>query len=69
MNCVKEKLDKCLEIIKSKVDFKPEVALILGSGLGEYAEQVTIEQTISYNEIEGFPARQSFRAAFRLHSA
>lgn len=55
MNCVKEKMDKCLEIIKSKVDFKPEVALILGSGLGDYAEQVTIEQTISYNEIEGFP--------------
>ena len=55
MNCVKEKLDKCLEIIKSKVDFKPEVALILGSGLGDYAEQVTIKQTISYNEIEGFP--------------
>lgn len=55
MNCVKEKLDKCLTIIKSKVDFKPEVALILGSGLGDYAEQVKIEQTIDYNEIEGFP--------------
>ena len=55
MNNVKEKLDKCLTSLKSKIDFKPEVAIILGSGLGDYAEQVKIEQTIEYTEIEGFP--------------
>ena len=55
MNNIKEKLDKCLDSLKSKVDFKPEVAIILGSGLGDYAEQVKIEQTIDYTEIEGFP--------------
>ena len=55
MNNVKEKLDKCLTSLKSKIDFKPEVAIILGSGLVVYAEQVKIEQTIEYTEIEGFP--------------
>ena len=55
MSDIKEKLDKCLESLKEKVDFKPEVAIILGSGLGDYAEQVEIVQTVDYTDIEGFP--------------
>ena len=38
MNQVYEKLIKCTEIVKAKANFEPEVALILGSGLGEYAK-------------------------------
>lgn len=55
MNEVYEKLLKCYESVKAKVDFKPEVALILGSGLGDYAETIQVETTLDYNEIEGFP--------------
>lgn len=55
MNDIKAKLDKCLESLRAKVDFKPEVAIILGSGLGDYAEQVEIVQTVDYTDIEGFP--------------
>lgn len=55
MNNVKEKLEKCYESLRAKVDFKPEVAIILGSGLGDYADEIQIEQTIEYTEIEGFP--------------
>lgn len=50
-----EKLMSCLESIRAKVDFKPEVALILGSGLGDYANEIKIVDTISYNDIKGFP--------------
>ena len=50
-----EKLMSCLESIRAKVDFKPEVALILGSGLGDYANDIQIVDTISYNDIKGFP--------------
>lgn len=50
-----EKLMSCLESIKEKVDFEPEVALILGSGLGDYADGIEIVDTISYNDIKGFP--------------
>ena len=32
-----------------------EVALILGSGLGNFADGIQIEQTIDYTDIEGFP--------------
>ena len=55
MNEVYEKLMKCKESIEKKIDFKPEVALILGSGLGDYADELEIEQSIDYTEIEGFP--------------
>lgn len=55
MNEVYEKLIKCKESILKKIDFKPEVALILGSGLGDYADDLEIEQSIEYSEIEGFP--------------
>lgn len=49
------KLEKCLKSIREKTDFNPEKAVILGSGLGEYAEKIKIEQIVKYNEIEGFP--------------
>ena len=50
-----EKLMTCLESVRKKIDFKPEVALILGSGLGDFADGIQIEQTIDYTDIEGFP--------------
>lgn len=50
-----EKLDLCYECFKKKVDFKPEIALILGSGLGALADEIDVKATLNYSEIEGFP--------------
>ena len=50
-----KKLMTCLESVQKKIDFKPEVALILGSGLGDFADGIKIEQMIDYTDIEGFP--------------
>ena len=50
-----QKLLRGLESIRSKTDFEPEVAVVLGSGLGEFADQIKIEATVDYSEIEGFP--------------
>ncbi len=50
-----DKLMKCYKSVKKKVKFKPEVALILGSGLGDYVKQVQVEATVAYSDIEGFP--------------
>ena len=55
MNQVYEKLLKCYECYKAKIDFEPKVALVLGSGLGNYAESVDIRATLDYHDIEGFP--------------
>ena len=49
------KLVKCLDSVRKKTDFKPEIALILGSGLGDFADEIQIVETIEYTEIEGFP--------------
>ena len=50
-----EKLTKCYECVKSKIDFEPKVALVLGSGLGDYANSIDVKYTLSYKDIEGFP--------------
>ena len=56
MNEVYKKLLTCVESVREKIDFQPETALILGSGLGDYADGISIMQTIDYKEIEGFPS-------------
>ena len=55
MNPVYEKLCKCVESIRKQTDFKPEIGIILGSGLGDFAEHIQIEATVPYTSIEGFP--------------
>lgn len=49
------KLKTCLASVREKVDFRPEIALILGSGLGGYADEIKITDSIAYTEIDGFP--------------
>ena len=62
MNFIEEKLQKALASVNAKLaeqgqaDFVPEVAGILGSGLGDFADEcVKVVATVSYNDIEGFP--------------
>ena len=50
-----EIMDKCYNIIRSKTDFVPAVAIVLGSGLGKHATDIDIVETINYSDIEGFP--------------
>lgn len=55
MNEVYEKLKKCYDRVREKTDFVPKAAIVLGSGLGDYAESIRVEYELSYSEIEGFP--------------
>ncbi|MCH5250195.1 MAG: purine-nucleoside phosphorylase [Lachnospiraceae bacterium] len=55
MNEVYEKLLKCYDCYKKKIDFKPDVAVVLGSGLGNFAKTVEVVSELPYSEIEGFP--------------
>ncbi len=50
-----EKLQNCLACVRKKTDFVPDVALILGSGLGALADELDTVATVDYHEIEGFP--------------
>ena len=55
MNDVYEKLLTCVKSIREKTDFEPQVGIILGSGLGDYADGIDITCAVPYSEIEGFP--------------
>ena len=55
MNEVYEKLQKCYESVREKIDFKPKVALVLGSGLGDFAKRIRVEAELDYHAIDGFP--------------
>ncbi|HHV99266.1 MAG TPA: purine-nucleoside phosphorylase [Clostridiaceae bacterium] len=53
-----DKLDRIKEAasyIKSKLNNKPQVAIILGSGLGPFADQIENAVVIDYKDIPGFP--------------
>ena len=54
-NPVYEKLLKCVASVREKTDFVPKVALVLGSGLGNYGDTLKVEAIVDYKEIEGFP--------------
>ena len=55
MNDIYSKLLKCLESVRAKTDFVPKVAIVLGSGLGDYANDIRVVCEIDYHDIEGFP--------------
>lgn len=52
---MEEKLRRALDFIREKTQLVPQVALVLGSGLGEYGKQISLETEIPYGEIPGFP--------------
>lgn len=52
---VEEKLYKCLESVRKRVEFVPQIGLILGSGLGSFGDSIDVAATLPYSEIEGFP--------------
>lgn len=49
------KMNSTVAFLKEKVNFQPEIGLILGSGLGVLADEIENPIKIPYNEIPGFP--------------
>ncbi len=50
-----ERLTVCYQSIQDRIPFRPKAALVLGSGLGDYAEEIQAEAFLDYHDIEGFP--------------
>ncbi len=49
------KLMACVDYIRTRTDFVPEIAIVLGSGLGNYAKEIKVMAQIPYADIPGFP--------------
>ena len=50
-----ERLLCCTEFVKKHVNMKPKAAIVLGSGLGSFAETIEVRSVLSYHEIPDFP--------------
>lgn len=55
MNPTYEKLQKCYKEVMSRINFRPKAALVLGSGLGGYGDQIEVKDMLDYHDIEDFP--------------
>lgn len=50
-----QKIKETVSFIQSKIEFKPEVGIILGTGLGGLTKEINIELEIEYKDIPNFP--------------
>jgi purine-nucleoside phosphorylase len=50
-----KKINEAVDFIKSKYNIKPEVGIVLGSGLGSFTAEINIEFEIAYSDIPHFP--------------
>jgi purine-nucleoside phosphorylase len=66
MENLKEKIVEAKDFIRSKTDFKPQIGIILGTGLGSLAEGIKVEQKIDYQNIPHFPVSTVESHAGRL---
>lgn len=55
MGAVMERVERCAEAVRKRVNFTPGTALVLGSGLGAFGDLVERARTVEYRDIEGFP--------------
>ncbi|HEY0811118.1 MAG TPA: purine-nucleoside phosphorylase [Longimicrobiales bacterium] len=54
-NELRAQLDTAVDAIRKRTAFKPEVAVILGTGLGALAKEIRVEAALPYQDIPHFP--------------
>jgi purine-nucleoside phosphorylase len=58
--------DRAAKFILSKTKLRPRIALVLGSGLGGFADELTDATRIPYDKVSGFPRSTAIGHAGRL---
>ncbi len=61
-----QRIQKAADYINDKIDMKPEIGIILGTGLGSLAEQIENPTIIEYSDIPEFPVSTVVGHAGRL---
>ena len=59
-------IDSAVEAIRTWTDIRPRVAVVLGSGLGAFADEVAARTEIPYSEIPGWPVSTAVGHAGKL---
>jgi purine-nucleoside phosphorylase len=52
---LREEIGRAVDVVRQSTAFAPDVALILGTGLGGLADEIAVEAEIGYESIPGFP--------------
>ena len=52
---LKQQMAQSVQAIRTKTGFRPELGIILGTGLGKLAQDVKVEKAIPYEDIPHFP--------------
>jgi len=63
------KYKNLLDFFKQVTPFTPDISIILGSGLGDFADQLTIHKSISTSEIPGYPVSTVAGHKGKIHFA
>jgi purine-nucleoside phosphorylase len=63
------KYQTLLEFLKKQAPFKPEVSIILGSGLGDFADELQVHKSISTSDIPDYPASTVVGHKGKIHFA
>ena len=50
-----ERVERAAEVVRRRSSLRPEVGIILGTGLGGLAREIAVEAEVPYAEIPGFP--------------
>src|SRR5437667_2762748 len=61
-----ERAERASEAIKDRTADRPRIAIVLGSGLGDFADEFQGAVAIPYHEIPGFPVSTAVGHAGRL---
>ncbi len=62
-----EKIKRATACIRKRVDFKPSIAIVLGSGLGSLADQLSSPVVIPYKDIKYMPRSTTSSHAGELY--
>ena len=60
INCMSAKkqmkdLKETVKFLRKKYKHEPSIGIVLGSGLGKFVEEITIEKEVAYGDIPNFP--------------
>lgn len=62
-----EKIEKTRLFIENMIGIKPEIGIVLGTGLGNFTNKMEIIKSIPYNTIPNFPLSTVLGQIGRAH--
>ncbi len=52
---LREEIARAIDVVRATTDASPDVAIVLGTGLGGLAREIAVEAELGYETIPGFP--------------